>query len=256
MPDVFHLFRAVNLVFTPMHDTNSSLDDPTMREQERLKALQAYEILDTAPEQLYDDLVLLVSEICEVPIALVSLVDKDRQWFKARHGLTVPETERDIAFCHHTIKQNAVMIVNDTHTDARFKGNHLVTMDPNIRFYAGAPLISLEGQALGTVCAIDRIPREFTASQIDALSAISRQVMALMEYRKVSEKLAQALAHVKNIESLVPICGYCKSIRNDEGFWGGVEAYLLEHPNFTLTHGICDSCMSDPDILENKSVWK
>ncbi len=153
-------------------------------EPERLATLAQYDVLDTDPEQAYDDLTLLASHICQTPIALVSLVDTDRQWFKSRLGLDVPETHRDVAFCAHAIVSQETMVVNDATTDERFANNPLVLGDPEIRFYAGAPLRVPGGQAIGTLCVIDRVPRELTAEQRAALEALSRQVVAQLELRR------------------------------------------------------------------------
>jgi GAF domain-containing protein len=159
----------------------------------RIAALQKYAILDTEPEQAFDDLVLLASFICKTPIALISLVDENRQWFKSRVGLSVSETPREIAFCAVAIQQPDVFIVPDTLNDERFRNNPLVTSEPHIRFYAGAPLINEEGYALGTICVIDRTPRQFGPSQQAALKALSRLVLAQLEFRRNLMLLKEAL---------------------------------------------------------------
>jgi diguanylate cyclase (GGDEF)-like protein len=153
-------------------------------ERERLEALLRYEILDTDSEPQFDDLTLLASHICQTPIALVSLVDKDRQWFKAKVGLSVAQTSRDFSFCAHAILQPNLFIVRDATEDERFADNPLVTGEPRIRFYAGMPLFSSEDhQALGTLCVIDRVPRELNATQKESIEALARQVQALFELR-------------------------------------------------------------------------
>jgi GAF domain-containing protein len=209
----------------------------------RLEALKDYRILDTAAEAPYDDIAALAAHICQVPVAMISLVDESRQWFKSKLGLTQQETPRDVAFCAHAILQSEPLIVRDALKDQRFADSALVTRAPHIRFYAGFPLTNPDGFALGTLCAIDRKPRQLTPSQKKAMQALTRQVMALLESRRVSSHLAQALEHVKTLHGLLPICAWCKRIRDDTGYWSQVEAYVQAHTEASFTHGICPECM-------------
>lgn len=161
-------------------------------EKKRLEVLWQYEVLDTVPEKVFDDLTELAAHICEAPIALITLVDEKRQWFKSKLGISASETSRDISFCGHAIAQNKLFIVPDAASDARFSKNPLVTDDPQIRFYAGAPLITRDGQALGTLCVIDKVPRTLRPDQKRALEILSRHVMTQLELRRQSIELARA----------------------------------------------------------------
>ncbi|CAN5470961.1 hypothetical protein BH10PSE17_BH10PSE17_02110 [soil metagenome] len=156
---------------------------PSPQETLRLAALERYRILDTAREAEFDDIVTIAAQLCDVPMALISLVDDRRQWFKAAVGLEATETPREIAFCAHAIQQDDVFVVEDARLDARFAGNPLVTGDPHLRFYAGAPLETPDGFKLGTICVLDREPRAFSEQQHAALQALARQVMAQLELR-------------------------------------------------------------------------
>ncbi|MBC8139001.1 MAG: SpoIIE family protein phosphatase [Fibrella sp.] len=163
-----------------------------LNEEERLAALQRYDILDSPEEEAFDDITRLVSYICDAPIAVINLVDRDRQFFKSEIGLGVRETPLDTSLCAHAILQPGLMLIPDTTLDPRFADNPLVTGDPLLRFYAGALLETSDGHALGTLCVLDYQTRELTTAQTDALQALARQVMALLELRR-------RYTHEKNI---------------------------------------------------------
>lgn len=172
-------------------------------ESERLRVLHQYEVLDTPQEQEFDVLLELAQSICEVPMALVSLIDADRQWFKANIGVDAIQTPRDIAFCSHAILQNETFLVEDACSDPRFAENPLVKGDPNIRFYAGVPLVNREGFALGTLCVLDKFPRQLNAVQQKALETLAHQVMANLELRRSNRILEATLLQQKETEKVL-----------------------------------------------------
>jgi PAS domain S-box-containing protein len=160
-------------------------------EADRLAALRTYEILDTPPEEAFDDLVAVASAVCGTPIALISLVDEGRQWFKARVGLDARETRREVSFCAHAILEAGTMVVEDARADERFRDNPLVTGEPWIRFYAGAPIRTPEGQPIGTLCVIDRTARTLTPERQRVLEALARRVTAELELRRTGRLLKE-----------------------------------------------------------------
>lgn len=169
-------------------------------EAARLSALRSYQILDTPSEQEYDDIALLASQICGTPIATITLVDENRQWFKSKIGIDDEETPRDIAFCAYALQPSAkTLVIKDTLEDVRFADNPLVTGIPNIRFYAGAPLVTPDNFTIGTLCVIDCEPRELTAAQLESLQALARQVTMKLELRRMSFLLQEANRHLQNL---------------------------------------------------------
>jgi hypothetical protein len=208
----------------------------------RLEALRRYHVLDTAAERAFDDIALLASTICGTPIGIMSLIDQDRQWFKAKVGVEGSETPRDQAFCAYTILEPKVLQVPDATLDPRFATNPLVTGEPRIRFYAGTPLITPDGFALGSLCVIDRQPRALKPEQKTALETLGRVVVTELELRRTCTDLATAMASLKSMHGLLPICAYCKGIRNDQGYWERVETYISSHSDAEFSHGICPDC--------------
>jgi anti-sigma regulatory factor (Ser/Thr protein kinase) len=200
-------------------------------EKVRVQALHSYKILDTDPEKAFDDLTVLASHICETPVALISLIDSDRQWFKSRIGVSLSQTPLEVSFCATAIQHSHLFVVPDASKDPRFCSNPFVVSDPKIRFYAGAPFASSDGQPLGTLCVVDVVPRQLSSDQENALLALSRQVQAQFELRKnlidlrttlqdrdraeaerdrTIVELQQALEHVQHLSGLLPACSACK----------------------------------------------
>jgi len=189
-------------------------------EKQRLKVLWQYSVLDTMPEEIFDDLTELAARICEAPVAMITLVDEDRQWFKAKVGVSINETSRDISFCAHAITQPGLFIVPDATRDERFARNPLVKSDPKVRFYAGAPLVSPDGYALGTLCVIDKVPRELRPEQKQALRILARHVVSQLELRRRSNELADARQEKAQIQ---------KDLKQARGDLAKVRRELLQH---------------------------
>lgn len=171
-------------------------------EDARLQALRGYEILDTQQEAEFDDFTALAAHICGTPVALISLIDEDRQWFKSKVGMEAAETPRDQSFCAHALHHPGVFTVPDSQADARFADNPLVTSEADVRFYAGAPLLTEDGHALGTLCVIDHVPRALSAEQERALQALSRQVIARLELRRQLADRRKAERELRASEAL------------------------------------------------------
>lgn len=183
--------------------------DIPINEKERIAALKRYNILDTIPEKEYDEITKIASEICNTPIALVSLIDPTRQWFKSHHGLGASETPRDYAFCGHAInKSDELFIIPDATKDERFVDNPLTTGDPHVIFYAGVPLNTKDGHSLGTLCVIDNKPRTLTETQIKTLKALSNQVMNHLELRLKNIELTKSNEEVIRLNEQLNHFGY------------------------------------------------
>ena len=153
-------------------------------EKERLAALETYKILDTISEQEYDDIAQLAAQICNTPMCTVALLDKDRKWHKAKYGLDKESVPREVSICSHTIMGDQPLVVNDTHEHETFRDIGMVTNPPNVRFYAGVPLINNDGYALGSLCVIDVHPSELNDFQYNSLVSLARQIIALLELRR------------------------------------------------------------------------
>ena len=223
-------------------------------EGRRLKALAEYRILGTEPESCYDDITQIAARTCHVPISLMTLVDKDRQWFKSKVGFQAKETRRDWSFCTHAIKENNPLVVKDAFLDERFVNNPLVTGDPKIRFYAGFPLKNNDGNKLGTLCVIDRKPGNLDPEQCSIMVLLAKQIVSFLELRKRSLNLLDALSHLHQQDGILSVCSYCREVRNKDGDWQHIEKYLSNVSDIKFSHGVCDSCMERhfPDVVE---VW-
>ena len=172
-------------------------------EFKRSEALLDYQVLDTAPEDSFDDLTRLAAYICQTPIAAISLTDRKRQWYKSKIGFSSQEEPRDITFCAYTILQKELLVVKDTLTDERFATNPFVTGDPYIRFYAGIPLINLDGLVIGTLCVLDHVPRDLSSEQQEALRIVALQVVTQLELRRNLRVLKQSITQRKQSEKLL-----------------------------------------------------
>lgn len=176
---------------------NAALPD---NETQRLKTLSQYKILDTLPDEAFDDFTRLAAQICQTSIALMTLINHNRQRFQSKFGWRATQSDREIDFCTYTIVHNEVLVVPDALTDERFATNPLVTSEPHIRFYAGAPLITSQGYAVGTLCVMDYVPRELNCEQLEALQALSRQAIAQLELRQDLANLEDAKQESKRLE--------------------------------------------------------
>ena len=207
----------------------------------RLQTLRQYDSLDTLPERALDDLTALAAHVCEAPIALITLVDEQRQWFKSKIGLSACETPRNISFCGHAILQPEVFVVPDAAKDERFADNPMVTGEPGIRFYGAMPLMTPEGHAIGTLCVIDRVPRQLNPWQLEALRVLSRQVMAQLELRRQTRNLIENERVLSTLISNLP----------------GVAYRCLNDADWTMTF-ISEGCQAvtgyERDELENNRV--
>ena len=203
-------------------------------EPERLMALQRYQILDTPAEESFDSLTRIAAHICDTPIALVSLIDQHRQWFKSKVGLNTTETPRELAFCAHTIcRPHECLVIPNALEDGRFATNPMVISEPNIRFYAGTPLVTQEGYALGTLCTIDRVPRDLNSQQLEALRSLGSQVICQLELRLQVNYLQKTQLQVirnRQMSSLERLAaGVAHEINNPASFIHGNLEHLRDY---------------------------
>ncbi len=203
-------------------------------EAQRLQTLRLYEVLDSEPEKVFDDITEASARIFETPICLVSFVDEERQWFKSAVGVNVKETERDIAFCAHAILGDETFVVEDARFDHRFADNPLVEHGPGIRFYAGAPLTAANDSKLGTLCIIDTTPRVIEPERLQILSVLRDAVVANLELRRLAR---QSRKHPE----MIAVCAWCNRVRDAEAErWLHPDEYLRSRSE--VTHSICEKC--------------
>ncbi|MDB6094398.1 MAG: hypothetical protein JWM32_1960 [Verrucomicrobia bacterium] len=208
----------------------------------RQAALDRYHVMESGADRSLDDLAKLAAFICRSPIAAITLISHDRQLIRGKIGIEVEQSTRDDAFCAHTILANEVMVVEDAGLDERFRDNPAVTGNPHVRFYAGAPLVTPDNFKLGALCVIDSKPRKLTPEETGALVRLSRTVMTELELRRSAADLARALLDIRTLGELIPICSYCKDIRDDKGFWSRVEEYVGTRTGSDFSHGLCPKC--------------
>jgi GAF domain-containing protein len=210
-------------------------------EDRRLEALHQFGVLDTPPERTFDDIVLQASALCDAPIGVLSLIDRDRSWVKAAYGLERGELPRDVAFCSHAICQDDPLVVADALLDPRFEDNELVMGEPFVRAYAGAPIV-VGGQRFGTVAVVDLVPRSFDAGDLDSLQALARLAGDQFELRRKAAELSRTLERLRTLEGMLPVCKECGQIRDGDS-WLPMDHYMAAHTGSLVSHGMCPECM-------------
>jgi signal transduction histidine kinase len=240
---------------------------PTIPENEieRLRNLKSYAILDTLPEKEYDEITFLASQICGTPISLISLIDENRQWFKSHLGLEATETPKEYAFCAHAINdQESILIVPDSRVDERFHDNPLVTDNPHVIFYAGIPLVTPKGYALGTLCVIDNVPRKLSETQIQSLKALSNQLVRLLDLRISLIEIDKSRQELKELNAtkdrLFSIIGH--DLRGPIGGFKSLIELLISDYDLSDTSSLVEvlqaiqkTANSSYDLLENLLAW-
>ena len=206
------------------------------READRLATLSQYRILDTEAEPEYDRLTRLAAQVCRTPVSVVTLVDEHRQWFKSRFGLDADSIPREYPLCAYAIESDDCLVIDDMARDNRFASYPVVTGEPRIRSYLGAPLTVGPDLRLGTLCVIDVEPREFTADEIEALGTLRDAVVNLLELRRTRRLL-------ESVRSVVPVCAWCDAVRiahEQDEIW--VRPHEFVAAQHDVTHGICPTC--------------
>jgi PAS domain-containing protein len=199
---------------------SAEASNENIAETARLQELQRYKVLDTAPELAFDRITKLAARLFEVPVALITFIDRDRQWFKSCHGMEAGQTERETSFCAHTIEDSEVMVVPDARLDPRFAQNPYVTGEPHLRFYAGAPLRTSQGMALGSLCINDTHPREFSDQQRATLADLAAMVVDELELRLAAQTLKREAAERREAEATLRESQRFLSLALEEGQMG------------------------------------
>lgn len=207
-------------------------------EAQRLARLLEYEVLDTPAEHEFDRLTEIAARVCGTPISLISLVDKERQWFKSHHGLAARETPREVAFCAHAILDDAIFEIEDSMQDARFCRNPLVLGEPHVRFYAGAPLRTPEGHNIGTLCVIDHTPRRLTQEQREILCALAESAIQLLELRRKNRELTQLTTQYREVQEMVKAGGWSWDLATGETLWADEVYNIYQLPVGTPTTAV------------------
>jgi GAF domain-containing protein len=219
-----------------------------LRDPERLAELASTGLLDSPADPGFDRLAALASKLLRAPVCLVSLVDGHRQFFKSAIGLQEPwatlrQTPLSHSFCRHAVATGQPLIVPDARREPDFRDNPAIP-ELGVVAYLGIPLVTPAGHTLGSFCVIDSVPREWTAEQIDVLDSIAAVVMTEVELRRSMQFARDALAKVRILSGLLPICAWCRQIRDEHGHWRQVEAYIRDHSEADFTHTICETCAS------------
>lgn len=236
------------------------MDDARQQDEtRRQRALDAYRVVDSLPEQAYDDIVRVAAAVCETPIALVSLIDRDRQWFKAKIGIDDAQTDRDVAVCDHAIRQpDRLMEISDLSRDPRFAGFPYVAGDFAARFYAGMPLVTPEGAPIGTVCVLDHKPRQLTGAQRDALQSLARITMSMLENRSHARALERTVAVQPAVAAPAPDArGYTLAILELQDFAGVIGRLgerATEKALAQLDQELERCLQGDPDDIVNRAT--
>ncbi len=220
---------------------------------ERLRALAETGLLDEDPQPALDRLTRLASRVLDAPVSLVSLVDDHRQFFASQLGLGEPvasrrETPLSHSFCQHVVTSGENLVVADAPSDPRVSGNRAIE-DLRVQAYAGVPLRTAEGHVLGSFCVIDHEPRDWTSDELEILSDLAAGCITEIELRRAVGALARAQERIRTLRGLIPVCSWCRRIRDDAGYWNDLERYVETHTDARVSHGICPSCaasMLDP----------